>query len=284
MKRTIAYAAFVLLVGLVPAAGHGATLYAHVSLFDVDPAAVSTFEAKVFETGNTAELTAGFVEERFLRSVDPLNARYAIYTKFTDLAALNTFWAQRLALLDPYLVRDPEVHTATVTDAFTPSLVTANPQGGELGSGLTGQIAHLGLFVPFAEHRPEYERILHLVKNDTRDRAPTGFIGEELLEEIPPATKVEQTPYSPRPLELVPMSINYGEFATIEDAENAYIQRASDRTDDPRLRYWYRAFFGSLQVPSRFYIYEVVGSLPSASKLAEAAPAGTERTRGSSGL
>lgn len=271
MKRAILLGICFLLAGMVPADGQ--SLYAHVSLFEVDPASTMQFEAKAFETGRLQQSTPGFVGERILRNVDPLNPTYAIYSKFDDLTALNTAWGQRLPQLQPYLRRPPEVHTAQVNETFTPALVTQNPQGDEFGDGLTGQIAHLGLFIPFPEHRDEYERILRLVKNDTRDREPTGFIGEDILEEVAPGTLAEQAPYSPRALELVPMSLNYGEFSTIEDAENAYIQRASDRTDDPRLRYWYRAFFGSLQVPSRFYIYEVIGNLPSVNELVQVASA-----------
>ena len=270
MKRVALFSLAVLLATSGVVTAQSSNLVALVALFEVDPGSVDQFEAKVFETGLVHQQKSGFVGERFLRNVDPLNTTYALYTKFTQVMDLEASWSERLPQLEPYLRRSPEIHVAEVTDTFTPALVTDRPNGDEFGAQRTGQIAHLGLFIPFPEHRQEYERILHLVKNDTRDRQPSGFLGEDLLVEVAPSSVEEQAPHSPRALELVPMSINYGEFETIEEAENAYIQRASDRTDDPRLRYWYRAFFGSLQVPSRFYIYEVIGNLPSEGELTPA--------------
>lgn len=268
MKKWTLFSLGVLVTGLLlPTATLGQSLYARVALFDVQPGMDAQFEAKVLDTGDDDLGNPGFVGERFLHNIDPLLHTYALYTRYTDPALMASSWSLRLPQLQPFLRRDPEVHTAVVTDTYTPAAVTQNPQGDEFGVGQIGQIAHIGLFIPFPQYRGEYDRILRFVKADTRQRNPLGFLGEDLLTEQTPASVEEQTPYSPRALELVPMSVNYGEFTSIENAENAYIQRASDRTDDPRLRYWYRAFFGSLQVPSRFYIFRVIGNIPGPSRV-----------------
>lgn len=270
MKKALLLLLLAGILGSVPvSAAPGPPVHAQVVIFDVRPAETSQFEAKVLETGRLQEGQRSFVGERFLRNIDAVNPTYALYTKSTSLRDLEAGWATRSPQLRPYLRRDPEVHSASLTHTYTPASITTRPSGDEFGTGQTGQIAHLGLFIPFQTHRAEYERILRLVKEDTQRRNPAGFIGEDLLEEVRPASLAAQTPHSPRAAELVPMSINYGEFATIEEAENAYIQRGADRTGDPRLRYWYRAFFGSLQVPSRFYIFRVIGNLPESSRVVE---------------
>jgi hypothetical protein len=248
---------------------------ARVALFEVVPGLTSQFEAAMIDSGRAEQSDSAFIAERVLKNVDPLNPLYAVYTKYDDSLSFAAAWDARVAALRPYLQRDPEVHAASLTDTYTPSLETDTPAGDEFGGTRTGQIAHLGLFIPFPEYRDEYDRILRLVKEDTRQRKPHGFIGEDVLVEQTPASVEAQSPYTPRALELTPMSLNYGEFASIEDAENAYIQRAADRTDDPRLRYWYRAFFGALQVPSRFYIFRVIGNFPEAPALLGRAPSAT---------
>jgi hypothetical protein len=55
------------------------------------------------------------------------------------------------------------------------------------------------------------------------------------------------------------MSFNYGEYNTMEDAEDSYIDR--EETNNPKLVTMERIFYSALQVPTRFYIFQVIDNL-----------------------
>jgi hypothetical protein len=85
-----------------------------------------------------------------------------------------------------------------------------------------------------------------------------GYIGEDLLDGAEVTSPASLAPYSPQPFEPARVSVNYGEYETLEDAENSYIKRGEDRPNDPRILGWERLFYGALQVPTRFYIFRVI--------------------------
>lgn len=251
---------------------HGAAdgdLFACVALFDVQRANLDLFQRELLASSRERSAEPGFVAERILRNIDPLSNSFALYSRVSSLELAERRCRSDMRKLQHLLERPPEVHVARVSAAYTGKGKITDPDGREFGVGRVGQIAHLGLFLPFDEHRQEYDRILDLIKQNTVDRNNEGFIGEEVLDEVVPRSVEAQNPYTPRPVELVPMSINYGEFATVENAENAYVQRAEDSTGNPRFRYWNRAFFAALQVPCRFYIFRVVGNFPEDARLAD---------------
>jgi hypothetical protein len=128
----------------------------------------------------------------------------------------------------------------------------------EFGAGKTGQIAHLGLFVPAPEYTQEYLDALYRVKEYTVNRKPVGYLGDDLLLEDSPGNPNAQAPYTPRPTKNVSMSVNYGEYETLENAEDSYIDRA--QPGNPDLVAIERIFFSTLQVPTRFYIFQVIGN------------------------
>jgi hypothetical protein len=55
------------------------------------------------------------------------------------------------------------------------------------------------------------------------------------------------------------MSFNYGEYNTMQDAEDSYIAR--EEKNDPKLVTMERIFYSSLQVPTRFYIFQVTQNI-----------------------
>jgi hypothetical protein len=145
-----------------------------------------------------------------------------------------------------------------VTHAYYPAGVTEHPTGTEFAPSDTGQVAHIGLFLPFPKYAQQYRDVLHETKVLTREKKPNGYIGEEIAEEVDTPAPERQTPYTPRVTEATRMSINYGEYKTMEDAENSYITRQTER--DPKLVTMERLFFSSLQVPTRFYIFQVLAN------------------------
>ena len=169
---------------------------------------------------------------------------------------------RRIEDLRQYLRRDPETHLARITFSYFGNAGgKSQPNGQEFGTEKTGQIAHLGLFIPYPEFRAEYDRTLHRVKVLSRDRHPRGYIGEEVLIESDRVDPAVQAPYTPRPLKPAKMSINYGEYNTLEDAENSYIRRGGDRPKDPAYLALERIFYSALQVPTRFYLFQVFGNV-----------------------
>lgn len=252
-----------------PVAQKQPAVYTHVAVFDVKAGEGEQFEAAVRELRPLLEKEPSFINERVLRNVDGLTLQYATYTKFTDRAAAEKTYATRLERLRRHCRREPEAHLTKQTDAYSLSGITTTPNGREYGEGMVGQIAHLGFFIPIPQYRQQYEEVLHETKVLTRQRKPEGYIGEDLLVELAAPPPQAQAPYSPRPTELSPMSINYGEYKTMENAEDSYITRQAVR--DQKLVTMERVFFSSLQVPTRFYIFQVIdnyGSPAPATKIA----------------
>jgi hypothetical protein len=244
-------------------------VFAYVVIWDVAPAQAKSFEASLLHSGQAMTNESGFITERILKNIDPLTYHYATYTKSKDRSALESRMRQRMADLRRYLRRDPESHLAQVTSSFTPKEESDHPKGREFGMGKLGQIAHLGLFIPYPEFREEYDRTLRRVKVVTRNRRPEGYLGDELLVETELIDPAQQTPYSPRAFEPSKMSINYGEYDTLEDAENSYIKRGADRPTNPVYLGLERIFYSALQVPTRFYIFSVIGNVDGRDQRAE---------------
>jgi hypothetical protein len=236
---------------------HGITVA--IALYDVIPESKSAFEQKAAEQLAALASNASFVNGRLLRNMDTTAAQYALYVKFSSRRESETALAALAAGLRSYCRRDAETHIAVLGHSYSPSGDTATPTGVEFGTNRTGQVAHLGLFVPFPSYREEYDKVLHETKMLTIGDKPRGYIGEDVLSEpdIVPPTK--QTPYSPRAREETRMSFNYGEYNTMQDAEDSYIAR--EEKNDPKLVTMERIFYSSLQVPTRFYIFQVTQNI-----------------------
>lgn len=231
-----------------------------VAIYDVKPGQSAAFEAMAKQTIDAVAAARGFYNDRLLRNIDPLAYHYASYTKSTDRAALEKAVRERIAALQPFLRRDPEVHIAQPTKSYYLNPNATFEPGTEFGHGQIGQIAHIGLFIPYPNFRPDYDRTIDHVKVYTRDRRPQGYFGEDLLYEADDVSAEAQTPYTPHAAIPARMSINYGEYRTFEDAENSYIKRAGDRPRDPQVVVWERVFYSSIQVPARFFIYQVIAN------------------------
>jgi len=241
---------------LLVSAKSGDTPYATIAIYDLQPNAVDTF-AQQIEAGLT-KLTAtpGFINLRLLKNMDSLASQFALYAKFGDRMTAERGLQNVNQLAAPFLRRTPETHIARLVRSYSPAGVSEHPQGVEFGSTGKGQVAHLGLFIPFPQFREEYDKVLNETKVMTIDQKPRGYIGEDVLNEAEDVSPSQQTPYSPKPSEVSRMSFNYGEYQTMEDAEDSYIDRESEH--DPKLVTMERIFYGALQVPTRFYIFQVV--------------------------
>jgi hypothetical protein len=234
-----------------------AETFAQVVIYDVKPGSEGDFERALLASRQGYQAKAAFINERLLASLDAQALKYASYAKFNTEAAANTALEERVRELGPFLRRQPEAHIVALSHSFLPAGQVPQPRGTEFGLGRTGQVAHLGLFVPFNKFWSEYQTSLVDVKKVIVGRKPHGYLGDDLLVETVAPEPAIQAPYSPRPAEAAKMSVNYGEFASLEDAENAYVQRHS-KLPDPKVSALTRVFFGSLQVPSRFFIFRVV--------------------------
>jgi len=240
---------------------HG--VYAVVAIYDLRPDTNDLFEAALRETQADLGRDGSFLNERVLRNLDPLAAQYATYTKVRDSGAAGALFERRMQRLASYCRRAPEKHVLRLTHAYHLNGASSEPATGlEYGVGRVGQVAHLGLFVPYPKYRQQYDDTLHDVKQFIRDRTPAGYIGEDVLVEVAAPSPREQTPHSPDPREPSPMSVNYGEYDSLETAENAYTNR-HNRPTDPKIVVMERLFFSALQVPTRFYLFEVIGNVGS---------------------
>lgn len=232
------------------------TVYVHLAIYDIKPGTASAFEAALAASRKTISARSDFINERMLKNLDEATLQYATYTKFSDKAAAEAVPRARIEeKLLTFCRRPPETHVLKQTDAYFSAGITDRPNGHDFGEGVNGQIAHIGLFIPIPQYTRQYYEVLHETKNLTRVRRPEGYIGEDLAVEEGPVKPEKQTPYSPRPLELSPMSVNYGEYRTMENAEDSYIVRQEVR--DQKLVTMERTFFSSLQVPTRFFIFQV---------------------------
>lgn len=233
-------------------------VYAHIAIYDVSPGMSKAFEESLSATSAEFSQQTAFLNERILKNLDSLTLQYATYSKYLSREAAEHNHRKRLERLQAYCRRTPEAHLAKLLNAYYPDGVSTNPNGIEFGAGRLGQIAHLGLFIPFPHYRAAYDDVLHQTKVLTRAKQPRGYIGEDVLDEADSVTPELQSPYSPKASELAKMSFNYGEYQTMEDAEDSYIARQQAR--DPKLITMERVFYSALQVPTRFYIFEVVGN------------------------
>lgn len=253
--------------------------FGQVVVYDVKPGSEGDFERALLETRQSYQAKAGFINERLLASLDAQALKYASYAKFDSELAAATALEERLRVLGPFLRRPAENHLVSLTHSFTLTGETKSPTGTEFGLGKTGQVAHLGLFVPFNKFWDQYQSSLVDVKNVTRLRRPRGYLGDEIGIETSAPDPSAQAPYSPRPAEAARMSVNYGEYASLEDAENSYVQRHGNFAD-AKMAALTRVFFGSLQVPSRFYIFKVVDNYGSRTTASNKSPSKTPlRTR-----
>jgi hypothetical protein len=241
-------------------------VYVSVIIYDILADGGAAFEAAINTSTRGAVKSADFINERLLKNIDELASQYATYAKFTTRRAAEEFTANRLATVKSLCSRTPETHLAEMTAVyFGRDGFTKNPTGMEYGSGLVGQVAHLGFFIPFPKYRDLYDSTLDEVKLTIQKRNPLGYYGEDLMVETDVPTPEAQSPYTPRATVPAQMSINYGEYNTFENAEDSYIARNEPR-NDPKIVALQRNFFSALQVPTRFYIFKVIANIDGAQK------------------
>jgi DNA-binding beta-propeller fold protein YncE len=249
---------------LTSSAGGPSKSFLLVAIYDIADGKQVPFESALQESIGNVTTDKRFINERVLRNIDGLTLQYATYTKVGSSELAKSLWNARSAAVRAFCRREPEWHIAEVTSAYAPDGITKRPSGLEFGVGKTGQIAHLGLFIPFPSYRQQYQGVLEETKELTRAKKPRGYIGEDVANELGVVEPALQAPYSPRPSEPSVMSINYGEYETMEDAEDSYISRQENH--DPKLVTMERMFFSALQVPTRFYIFQVIANLGGGAK------------------
>jgi hypothetical protein len=233
-------------------------IYAEVVLYDVLPAKATEFEHAVASIAQPGRAPQALISDRVLRNIDGVTNQYATYSKFSTSAAAESVTARRIEQVTALLRRPPESHLVVLGRSYVPAGVRLNPNGTEFGSHQLGQIAHIGLFLPNPNSTTQYYASLNNVKAHTVARHPAGYLGDDLLQEPAISSAAIQAPYTPRPAEATKMSINYGEYNTLENAEDSYVDRAQG--DDANMVTEERVFFSSLQVPTRFYIFQVIGN------------------------
>jgi hypothetical protein len=241
-------------------------VYVQVIVYDIIPGTETKFEAALQATTRNVVKSADFINERVMRNVDELASQYASYAKFGNRKAAEDFVQNRLAAVKSLCTRTPETHLAELTTSYYGrDGYTKNPSGREFGSGAVGQVAHLGLFIPFPKYRDLYDSTLDEVKLTIQKRNSIGYYGEDVLVETDLILPETQTPFTPRASEPSQMSINYGEYDTFENAEDSYLARHEPR-NDPKIAAMQRNFFSALQVPTRFYIFKVIANIDGAQK------------------
>jgi hypothetical protein len=233
-------------------------IYAEVVLYDVLPTKGTEFEHAIASITHSGSTPQSLISDKVLRNIDGVTNQYATYSKFSTPAVAEAVTSQRIQQVMALLRRAPERHLVQLNRSYVPSGLKVNPSGLEFGSNQTGQIAHIGLFLPNPANAAQYNASLNNVKAHTVSRHPAGYLGDDLLQEPAVGNAAIQAPYTPRPAEPTQMSINYGEYKTLENAEDSYVDRAQG--DDASMVTEERVFFSSLQVPTRFYIFQVVGN------------------------
>src|SRR5207244_2369237 len=141
---------------------------------------------------------------------------------------------------------------------YSPARVQTSPTGKEFGYKEVGQTAHLFFGVPNPSYGQEYFDALTQVKTLSVRRAPQGWLGDDLLSDNVMRDPVKLAPYTPRPTTATTLSVNYAEYTSFENAEDAYLNRQN--ADDPSLIELQRVFFSALQVPARFFIFKVIAN------------------------
>lgn len=261
LRATVAILACVLYVACArtaptPPVVDEPSLFAHVALYDLKPGSESAFLDAVKRTRSDIDASGVLVADRLLAPIGGHNYKFATYTKVSDLAKAQAALDARVSALSGFTRRAPEVHAASVDRSYTPGGTVDLPSDDSFGQGRTGQVAHIGLFVPYPNHREKYDKTLHRVKEITQQRNPRGYIGEDVLTETAAAQPPAQVTLSARARVQSAMSINYGEYDTFENAEDSYLRR-HDRPKDADIHVLSRVFYGTLQVPSRFYLFRV---------------------------
>jgi len=234
----------------------GPGTYVQVALWDVAPGKSQAFETAVH--GQLSHLSSGAdaINARLLKSLSDLNAQYVTYVRYQNVMTAEDSLSKQIAVLGAFCTRAPETHLIRLGRAYSPAGVSDSPTGTEFAIGGTGQIAHLGMWIPYPRFQSGYDQVLNDVKVATMNQHNPGYVGEETGYEARDLSQDEQTPYSPHAIVPEPMSINYGEFKTFQTAEESFLAHQDDRSARSEMQ----IFFGSLQVPTRFYIFQVVQS------------------------
>jgi hypothetical protein len=234
-------------------------IIAQVVVYDAVPGQEAALERELTAPISPPDVSSyGIVNDRVLKNIDPIAAQFATYTKFSGQSNANEFLAARLDRVKNFVRRPPESHVVQLESTFTPGLRSDNPTGKEFGYQVVGQIAHLFLGLPDPKYGQDYFNALQQVKTLVQNRSPQGWLGDDLLSSSSPLTVEQLAPYTPRPTVSTTLSINYAEYQSFENAEDAYLNR--QQSEDPTLLGLTRVFFASLQVPSRFYIFKVVAN------------------------
>lgn len=234
-------------------------VYAQVVIYDAIPGKERALQSVLTNEAATRRAAQGkLVNDRVLKNLDPLAYQFATYTKFRDWRAANLFLRVRLDQVKGLVRRPPEHHLLALENSYTPKGAIPKPTGADFNFRRTGQIAHLGIFLPKPDYSQEYFDALNEVKKLLVGRRPKGWQGDDLLTYMEPRSPERLAPYTPRPTEATLISVNYGEYDFFENAENAYLNRLN--SDDPQLVTLSRIFFGALQVPTRFFIFSVIAN------------------------
>ncbi len=234
-------------------------VYAQVIIYDAIPGQERALESVLTdEAANRRAAQGKLVNDRVLKNLDPLAYQFATYTKFRDWRSAALFLRARLDRVKDLVRRPPENHLLALETSYTPKGAIPVPTGADFSYRRTGQVAHLGIFLPKPDYSQEYFDALNEVKKLLVGRKPKGWLGDDLLTYMEPRSPERLAPYTPRPTESTLISVNYGEYDSFEDDENAYLNRLN--SDDPELVTLSRVFYGALQVPTRFFIFSVIAN------------------------
>lgn len=234
-------------------------VWARVTIYDAIPGKEAELERELTSPVSSEELQrSGIINDRSLKSIDPIALQYASYTKFLTASAAERFLDTKIDRIKELVRRTPESHILQLESTFTPSGVLSKPSGMEFGYKELGQTAHLFFGAPDPNYGEEYFDALSEVKRLSVSRSPQGWLGDDLLSDSNTRQPDNLAPYTPRPTTATTLSVNYAEFKTFENAEDAYLNRQN--SDDPKLIALQRSFYGALQVPARFYIFKVIAN------------------------
>lgn len=234
-------------------------VWARVIIYDAIPGQEAALERELTAQISQADMrNYGIINDRALKNIDPIALQYGSYTKFSNSSGAERFLAVRLDRVKGFVRRTPESHLVQLESTYLPSGVQNKPRGSEFGFKEIGQTAHLFLGVPDPNYGQEYFDALNEVKRLSVRRNPQGWLGDDLLSDNNVRQPETIAPYSPRPPAATTLSVNYAEYKSFENAEDAYLNRQN--SDDPSLIELQRVFFGALQVPARFYIFKVIAN------------------------
>jgi hypothetical protein len=234
-------------------------VWARVIIYDAIPGQEAALERELTTQLPDADMERnGIINDRALKNIDPIALQYASYTKFSNAAGADRFLNARIDRVKNFVRRTPESHLMQLESTYSPSGEQNKPKGSEFGYKEVGQTALLFLGVPDPNYGQEYFDALAEVKRLSVRRAPQGWLGDDLLSDSNVRQPEKIAPYSPRPASATTLSVNYAEYKSFENAEDAYLNRQN--SDDPSLIELQRVFFGALQVPARTYIFKVIAN------------------------